>query len=208
MAPEDEAEKLRLAMRRFSKRTLAQVNPVWDHFRRWLPAEIVADETKDRETVCLLCLQGGNSVVKGCPEKCTVQYGKDRSTGNLKKHIQHSHPEVHHAALMRDAAAVQTSSSSVNSSTSTGSGKNSSMHSFVVCAPGFFDAHMKWVIATYQPLNTCEQPSFKAMIHSLNPKAPVVTRQAVTHGEFILLCFYIIDLFCPYILISAQYCML
>jgi len=198
---EGAVDKLRDAMARLSERTTHQRTEVWDHFRRWSSLEVKGDSNKDYETVCLLCLEQGNALIRGCPEKCTVKYGRDRCTGNLKKHIQHKHTALHNANVMREAAAKP--------SNSTSSLKSGTLHKFVNSSPDYFDAHLKWVIQTYQPLSTCSTPSYKAMIHSLNPKAQTVTREALTLCEFILLCMLLYCcISCLHVLTSVRDCML
>ena len=55
----------------------------------------------------------------------------------------------------------------------------SSIQSFVKNTPGFEAKLLDWIIDTYQPLHACEYPSFRAMCHSLNAKAPIIGKSKV-----------------------------
>ena len=53
------------------------------------------------------------------------------------------------------------------------------MASFVTYGGSYFQKFLKWVVFTFQPVNTCENIHFRAMCRELNPKAQVFDRHKV-----------------------------
>jgi hypothetical protein len=58
-----------------------------------------------------------------------------------------------------------------------GSTSTLSIESFVNYCPTFEKCLAQWMIATYQPFCCVDDPHFKAMCQSLNPKAPILSRE-------------------------------
>ena len=48
--------------------------------------------------------------------------------------------------------------------------KGESIESFVAYGGSFFKEYLKWIIYTYQPISTCENPYFRKMYYELNTK--------------------------------------
>jgi hypothetical protein len=57
------------------------------------------------------------------------------------------------------------------------SGSQSKISGFIAYFPSFEKAYTNWVIQTYQPLSSCENPAFRTMCQSLNMKAPFIGRE-------------------------------
>jgi hypothetical protein len=55
---------------------------------------------------------------------------------------------------------------------------------FVQCAVQFPTAYLRWMCATYQPINMCENEYFRAMIEACNPKIKPLGRSKVKEDLF------------------------
>ena len=115
-----------------------------------------------------------------CPVK--INRGANQSTGPLIRHISRAHNSVYRQRLANQAMAIVSGSGSANQSTPISevsfSGSSSlTLDPFFVDCPKFEDCLLKWVIATYQPLRCVEDPNFRRMCHSLNKKAPIMSRE-------------------------------
>jgi hypothetical protein len=58
--------------------------------------------------------------------------------------------------------------------------KGESIKSFLSYGGSFFQAFLKWVVYTFQPISTCENEHFRAMCYELNPKVQYFDRHKVT----------------------------
>lgn len=111
--------------------------------------------------------------------KRDINYTKTKSTGMLTRHLR-SHHRKEYESMLEDEAVKQLNSSSLSSITMNSlDKKQSSIQSFVKHTPSFEAKLLDWIIDTYQPLQACEHPSFRAMCQSLNAKAPVIGKSKV-----------------------------
>ena len=60
--------------------------------------------------------------------------------------------------------------------------KGEKIEDFVTYGGAFFQHYLKWMVFTYQPINTCENPFFRRMCAELNPKANVFDRHKVVQS--------------------------
>jgi len=58
--------------------------------------------------------------------------------------------------------------------------KAGAMDQFAVVNPGFIDCLLRWIVYTQQPLSVVEQPTFLALVSSLNGRTNVPNRKAIT----------------------------
>jgi hypothetical protein len=96
---------------------------------------------------------------------CTkeVYYSKDYSTSMLVRHLKRHHKQVYTNYLD-----VQADSKV---------GMQQSLKPYLLDCPKFEKCLINWMIATYQPLRCCEDPSFREMCLSLSKKAPILSRE-------------------------------
>jgi hypothetical protein len=100
-----------------------------------------------------------------------VNYSTRRSTGALARHVKRYHKSIWQDHLHEKAEAE------VTISTGTGSTSTLSIESFVKYCPTFKKCLVQWMIATYQPFCCVDDLHFRAMCQSLNPKAPILSRE-------------------------------
>jgi hypothetical protein len=55
------------------------------------------------------------------------------------------------------------------------------MGEYITYGGGFFQAFIYWAIKSYQPMNTVEDPNFRAMCYELNPKVKHLDRHTVAN---------------------------
>jgi hypothetical protein len=89
------------------------------------------------------------------------QKNQDRSTSAAKKHL-YTHPD--YVAAQGAAAAAD----------------QGAMDTFVVKNAGFMDSYVKWCVIGHQPLNTCEDEYFRAMLDSIGANVQHLNRAGVT----------------------------
>lgn len=93
-------------------------------------------------------------------------FEKDSCTTPLSRHLERCHPEIIHQINSKKAEK------------SVSSGQN--IRDFVTYGGQFFQSFLKWVVFTYQPINTCENEYFRRMCYELNPKVQYFDRHKVT----------------------------
>ncbi len=124
----------------------------------WKFFEIYKDPKIQNMAFCLLC-------------KKDVNYTFTMSTGMLTRHIRSKHRFEYQAMLEEE---ISKKSRPNTASKSNDVKVQSSIDKFVEVCSGFDKTLTDWVIQTYQPLHACQHPSFRAMCHSLNLKAPII----------------------------------
>ena len=131
----------------------ATKNEVWQFFQ-------VYNEKKFKTHVfCMLC-------------KSDVSYGKTHSTSNLEKHIQRQHKKEY-TSIMKERADKRLKVHA-EISISTSFQKQQKLSNYMEKADDYQECLVKWMIDSYQPLSAVEKDSFRAMVHCLNRKAPVI----------------------------------
>lgn len=126
----------------------------WRHFHSY---------SNDRCTAnCNLCKQD-------------VSLGESLSTSKLKQHLT-----SHHRSVMVDEAIVKSKESlfgagvsEVDEPVAVKKSKITGHFGLAPAAPNYRKSYLKWVVKTYQPLNTCEGKEFREMIQSANPKVDI-----------------------------------
>lgn len=125
---------------------------VWMHFKK-LP------DIKASHALCLLCNKD-------------VFYSATHSTGMLERHIKR-----HHARFFQEALKAGVKKKRVPV---VQGGSQSSIDCFVVSCPDFEQCLIDWAVTTYQPIRCVEEKSFRLLCHSLNKKAPVLSREKLS----------------------------
>ena len=123
---------------------------VWKYFQVYKEAQFKA------WTFCTLCSK-------------QVNYTDTMSTGMLLRHLRKCHRKEYDSVLELDVEKkkkIQKTSES-----------QAKISGFVAYFPSFEKAYTHWVIQTYQPLSSCENPAFRTMCQSLNIKTPFIGRE-------------------------------
>jgi hypothetical protein len=84
----------------------------------------------------------------------------------LVRHVRRHHKEVYNNHLEAEADAKLVLGNDGD--------KQQSLKTFLTNCPKFESCLITWMVATYQPLSCCEDPSFQNMCFSLNQKAPII----------------------------------
>jgi len=98
-----------------------------------------------------------------------VYYSKCYSTGMLIRHVKNHHKGVYSQHLKSVADAVPR--------VEVDSKRQGCLESSLIPCPKFETCLVNWMIATYQPLRCCEDPTFREMCLSLNKKSPILSRE-------------------------------
>lgn len=131
---------------------------IWDHFKI---ITLNLDDKKDKEITkwadenvsCNVCFERALKSSK----KWFVCYSFAHSTGHLSRHLEIYHSDIIRA---RDIANAKNSEGGM-------------MNHIVYKAP-FQECYLKWIVAKYEALDTCEGVEFRDMIASVG-KAPNLT---------------------------------
>lgn len=89
----------------------------------------------------------------------------DGSTTKMLEHLKTCHPQliVQENEARADLAAAN----------------GGSMKNFVTYGGDFYYNFLYWIVSTFQPVSTCEEPAFRKMINDLNPKCKPLDRKTV-----------------------------
>jgi hypothetical protein len=121
----------------------------------WHFFEVYHDPKFQNLAFCLLCQQD-------------VNYSKTMSTGILTRHVRKKHQCNYKAMLESEITKKFRANAESNVKLQWCIDKYAEFNSF-------FDAKLtRWIVQTYQPLSACENPFFREMCCSLNPKAPII----------------------------------
>jgi len=121
---------------------------IWSHF----------DKLENNKVFAFCCL---------CQKE--VYYLKCYSTGMLIRHVKNHHKGVYSQHLKSVADTVPR--------LQVDSKRQGSLESSLIPCPMFETCLVNWMIATYQPLCYCEDPTFREMCLSLNKKSPILSRE-------------------------------
>jgi len=106
---------------------------IWKYFQVYKEAKFKA------WTFCTLCSK-------------QVNYTDTMSTGILLRHLQKCHKQEYGSVVEKDLERKAKDKST--------SGSQSKISGFIAYFPSFEKAYTNWVIQTYQPLSSCENPAF------------------------------------------------
>jgi hypothetical protein len=106
---------------------------------------------------CNLCHE---AAVENDSLKWAVRYGEAASTGHLARHIKVYHPDEFAEHSKKEAKVAI----------------SGPMDKFKVKSLNFEQKYLEWVVDTYQPISTCEQPSFRDMMEEVNKNCPKLDR--------------------------------
>ena len=110
---------------------------VWSWFVKDVPA-------RGRARCEVLVKKAGFDEEVECAQDFSYKGG---STTGMILHIENAHKHIH-AGQFRQSI------------------RYGPMDDHVQRTPRFLDSYMRWMIATYQPINTCEHPKFRAMVEA------------------------------------------
>ncbi len=143
---------------------------VWKFFRKY-PAEMIfSDKKKESHAICIICLSNRGAKVEETELKLMlhseVNYGKNTDPKKLEQHLRSFHKNVlteHIASIAREKGQAC-----------------DFMERFVVKHPDYQGKHCEWICRTLQPINTCDNPSYRAMIATLSASASIkINRQSL-----------------------------
>ena len=101
--------------------------------------EYFSTDAKDKYPICNIC-------------SIEVNYGQSKSTSKLSNHIFHQHRDVYDNYQSNEAAKKRK-----------GVG---TLEAFVVYGGDFIKEYIRWIVETFQPISTCDNPFFRRMCNS------------------------------------------
>ena len=124
---------------------------VWKHFRAYDPKHL----DKKGMIRCILC----------GPKVVDLIYGVSfKSTSKLTQHLASKHRDIYEAHFAEEARVQNI--------------VEGPMKKFVSYGGDFMKMYCRWVVRTYQAIDTCNNPEFRDMCAALNPKASVIDRKS------------------------------
>ena len=136
---------------------------VWKYFRKFDTTKPDQDsEDCSRLRVCLICLEEA----KIDPQISFTVEVDGGNTTKMSNHLLKCHKSI--VAENREQKAAE----SVR--------KGTSLDSFLSNSSAFLASYLKWVVMTYQPISTCEEPYFREMCRSLSGNVKSIGRAKVT----------------------------
>jgi BED zinc finger len=136
---------------------------VWQHFRKLdMSADGQTDPVCSQLRVCNICLEEAKN------DK-TINFMVEVDGSNTTKMINHMQ-KCHKGVVANDRAKA------VKEHVKQGS----TLEKYLNHGGQFMTSYLKWIVMTYQPIATCEDPYFRAMITSVNSHVPPLGRAKVT----------------------------
>lgn len=136
---------------------------VWKYFRKFDTTKLgQSAEICGQLRVCLICLEEAKT-------DPTISFTVEVDGGNTTKMTNHL-LKCHKSTLAerREQKAVESVA------------RGNSLHSFLNNGSIFLGTYLRWVVMTYQPIATCEDPYFRDMCKSLNVNYKNIGRAKVT----------------------------
>ena len=101
--------------------------------------EYFSTDAKDKYPICNIC-------------SIEVNYGQSKSTSKLSNHIFHQHRDVYDNYQSKEAAKKRRAVGT--------------LEAFVVYGGDFMKEYIRWIVETFQPISTCDNPYFRRMCNA------------------------------------------
>jgi hypothetical protein len=108
-------------------------------------------------------------------ENWEVGYTKDRSTSKLENHMSSYHEAIYKEEI--DKIALKTINDKSDEGKTVYPPNSVGNHFSTSKSLNFYETQLKWMLMTYQPLSTVEDPHYRDMLASLNHKEVTTSDQ-------------------------------